>query len=106
MFNSIDDVLSFSFSKCSTFPSWNIKKERFTFERIHNTKEQIYFYERAENQKAKERLFESFNRANFPGKHPDAGADQGFLERGFICIKDVGFISFIINIQKYPMKMK
>ena len=33
---------------------------RFTFERIHNTKEQIYFYERAENHKAKERLFESF----------------------------------------------
>ena len=32
----------------------------FTFERIHNTKEQIYFYERAENHKAKERLFESF----------------------------------------------
>ena len=33
---------------------------RFTFERIHNTKEQIYFYERAENHKAKEQLFESF----------------------------------------------
>ena len=33
---------------------------RFTFERIHNTKEQIYFYKRAENHKAKERLFESF----------------------------------------------
>ena len=33
---------------------------RFTFEWIHNTKEQIYFYERAENLKAKERLFESF----------------------------------------------
>ena len=33
---------------------------RFTFERIHNTKEQIYFCERAENHKAKERLFESF----------------------------------------------
>ena len=29
--------------------------------------------------------------SDFPGKHPDAGADQGFLERGFICIKDVGF---------------
>ena len=40
----------------------------FTFERIHNTKEQIYFYERAENHKAKERLFESFKWANFPGK--------------------------------------
>ena len=33
---------------------------RFTFERIHNTKEQIYFYERRENYKAKERLFELF----------------------------------------------
>ena len=30
---------------------------RFTFERIHNTKEQIYFNERAENHKATERLF-------------------------------------------------
>ena len=30
---------------------------RFTFERIHNTKEQIYFYEKAENHKAKERMF-------------------------------------------------
>ena len=33
---------------------------RFTFERIQNTKEQIYFYERAENHKAKERMFKSF----------------------------------------------
>ena len=30
------------------------------FERIHNAKEQIYFYERAENHKAKEWMFESF----------------------------------------------
>ena len=30
------------------------------FERIHNTKERIYFYERAENNKAKERMFKSF----------------------------------------------
>ena len=46
-------------------PSQNTKlggrlSGRFMFERIHNTKEQIYFYERAENHKAKERLFESF----------------------------------------------
>ena len=34
-------------------------KGRFTFERIHYTKEQIYFYERADKHKAKERLFES-----------------------------------------------
>ena len=33
---------------------------RFTFERIHNTIEQFYIYERAENHKAKETLFESF----------------------------------------------
>ena len=46
----------------------------------------------------KERMFESFKWANFQGKHSDAGADQGFLERGFMCIKDVGFISFILNI--------
>ena len=75
---------------------------RFTFERIHNTKEQIYVYKRAEIHKAKERLFESFKWAYFPGKHPDAGADQGFLERGFICIKYVGFtlwiLLFILNI--------
>ena len=50
---------------------------RYTFERIHNMKGQIYFYE-------KERLIESFKWVNFPGKHPDAGADQEFLERGFI----------------------
>ena len=65
------------------------------FERIHNTKEQICFYERAENHKAKERLFESLKWANFPGKHPDAGADQGFLKRGFVCIKYVGFALWI-----------
>ena len=46
------------------------------FEQIHNTKEQIYSYERAENNKAKERLFEAFKWANFPGKHPNAGTDQ------------------------------
>ena len=49
---------------------------RFTFERIRNTKEQIYFYERAENHKAKERMFKSFKLANFPGKLPDAGVDK------------------------------
>ena len=29
---------------------------KFTFERIHNTKEQIYSYERVEKHKAKERM--------------------------------------------------
>ena len=38
---------------------------RFTFERIHNTKEQIIFYERAEKHKSKERTILSFKRA-FP----------------------------------------
>ena len=33
------------------------KKGKFTFEGIHDTKEQIYFYERAENHKANERMF-------------------------------------------------
>ena len=33
---------------------------RFTYEGIHNTKEQIYFYERAENHKANEGMFKSF----------------------------------------------
>ena len=32
------------------------------FERIHNTKEQIYLYERVENHKAKERLYRSNER--------------------------------------------
>ena len=76
---------------------------RFTFEQIHNTKEQIYFYKRAENHKTKERLFGSFKCANFPGKHPDAGADQGFLEKGVRMHKRcwfrfVDFISSVLNI--------
>ena len=40
---------------------------RFTFERIHNTKEQIIFYERAEKHKSKERTILSFKRALSPG---------------------------------------
>ena len=36
------------------------KFRRFTFERISNTKKQIYFYERSENHKTKERMFKSF----------------------------------------------
>ena len=60
-------------------------------------KEQIYFYERAKNHKAKERLFESFKYANFPGKHPDAGANQGFLEKGLVCLKDVGFPLWVLS---------
>ena len=47
--------------------------------------------------KAKEQLIESFKLAKFPGKHPDAGAGKGFLERGFICIKDVGIALWILS---------
>ena len=46
-----------------------LKKGRFTFERIHNTKEQIIFYERAEKHKLKERTILSFKRALFPGNY-------------------------------------
>ena len=36
-----------------------------------------------------------------------AGADSGFLERGFICIKRWGsFCSFYLIFLKYPMKTK
>ena len=76
---------------------------RFTFEQIHNTKGQIYFYERVESYKAKERMFKSFKWANFPDIPSDAGADYGFLEIGFICIRMWGslcwFISMILNIR-------
>ena len=37
------------------------------FEQIHNTKEQIIFYERAEKHMSKERTILSFKRALFPG---------------------------------------
>ena len=84
---------------------WNLFQPdymgRFMFERIHNTKEQIYFNEKEENREAKKRMFKSFKWANFPGKHPDAGMDHWLLERG------VGFTMLIYFIYlKYPMKMK
>ena len=41
--------------------------DKVMFERIHNTKEQIIFYERAEKHKSKERTILSFKRALFPG---------------------------------------
>ena len=46
--------------KCETFRVFYrlCTMETITFERIHNTKEQINFYERAENHKANERLFQ------------------------------------------------
>ena len=45
------------FSLINNLIEVTIRNGRFMFERIHNTKEQIYFYERAENHKAKERVF-------------------------------------------------
>ena len=55
---------------------WRSMDGRFTFEQIRNMKELIYFYERAENHKAKEWMLKSFKSANFLGKHQDAGVDQ------------------------------
>ena len=66
--------------------SCKYKWTEWMFERICNMKAQIYFYERAENHKAKKQMFKSFKWANFPGKHPDAGVDQLFLEWGCISI--------------------
>ena len=83
-----------SFSEFQTKGERYCSTEGFTFE-------QIYFYERAANHKAKEPLFESFKCANFLGKHPDAVADQGFLERGFICLKDVAFSLWILSYLSY-----
>ena len=45
------------------------------FERNHNMKEQIYFYEIAANHKAKEQMFKSFKWGNFPAIPPDTGVD-------------------------------
>ena len=42
----------------------------FTFERIHNMKEQIFSYESGEKHKAKEWMFKSFKCANFPCNDP------------------------------------
>ena len=43
----------------------------------------------------------SSNLSCFPSKHQDAGANEEILERGFICLKYVGFawwiLSFILN---------
>ena len=66
---------------------------RFMFERIHCTKEQIYFNERVENHRAKERMFKSFKWANFPGKHPewDVEMNHWLLER------DVGFALLLLS---------
>ena len=91
--------------KVSAHLGWN---RWFTVERIHNTKEQIYFYERAENHKAKERMFKSFKRANFPGRHSDAGGGWMIPRKWVHKYKDVGvrFADFFLIYLKYPMKMK
>ena len=46
-----------------------VKRGRFTFEQIHDTKEQI-FYERAGKHKAKERMFKLFKWVTFLGDNP------------------------------------
>ena len=57
----------------------------------------IYFYERAENHKAKERMFKSCKLANFPGKHPDAGWINASWNGGFISMKVWGFALLILS---------
>ena len=87
--------MSICICKCHSFIG------RFMFERIHNTKEQIYFYERVENHKAKEQMFKSSKWGNSPGKHPDEGLDHGFPGKGVHMYSGVvvcWFISFILNI--------
>ena len=38
---------------------------------------------------------------------PSAGADSGFLEVGFRCVKEVvRFADFLSHFLKYPIKMK
>ena len=53
---------------------------RFMFEWMHNTKEQIYFYEREENNKVKERKFESTNERIFQVTSRYRGGSRIFLE--------------------------
>ena len=69
---------------------------RLTFERIHNTKEQIEFYERVENHKAKERMFKSFNERIFQVNTQMQGKIK-HLSKGFICIKVLGFALLILS---------
>ena len=46
------------------------------FERIHNTEEQIYFYERAENHRQKSGCLNHVNERIFQVLHSDAGVNQ------------------------------
>ena len=50
------------------------------FEQMHNTKEQIYFYERVRNHKAKERKFESSNERIFQVNIQMQGRIKDFLK--------------------------
>ena len=70
------------------------KRGRFTFERIHYTKEQVIFYERAEKHKSKERTILSFNRALFPGNDQSGNNERGkWLKHSFgfhfLCPSDI-----------------
>ena len=73
---------------------WSLSKGRFTLERIHNTKEQIIFYERAEKHKSKERTILSFKRALFPGND-----QSGYNERGKWLNTRLGSISCVLIIE-------
>ena len=64
------------------------------FEQIHNTKERIIFYERAEKNKSKERMILSFKRALFPGNGQSGNNERGkWLKRSFglhfLCLSDI-----------------
>ena len=72
-----------------SIPVWETGDLRFSGSIIR--KSRCIFTKERRTIRQKELLFKSMKGADFPGKHPDAGADQAFLERGFICIKDVGF---------------
>ena len=68
---------------------------RFTFERIHNTKEQIIFYERAEKHKSKERTSLSFKRALFQGNDQSGKNKIGkWLKHSF------GLLSCVLLMRK------
>ena len=69
------------------------KNGRLTFERIHNTKEQIILYERAETHRPKERTILSFKRALFPGNDQVMTSQVQWLKHSFwfhfLCPSDV-----------------
>ena len=62
-------------------------------------KEQIYFYERAENHKAKEWMLKSFNQVNIQMQGWINGSWNGGLYKNKgVGVRFADFISFILNI--------